>query len=360
MKKNVFVYALFALLLICVMVSCNNNGTKPQEVIAKNPATLKVNYFRQYYAVGDGPEKLVGTLSYTAEGGSSINTIDISSEEVTKTGFDTKEPAEGKTLKLTYKGIDCVVTYNVVKQETVDLYGEFIVADKTTLYFNKDKKTVDKETWENWFDYYTFAQPKTSETLDYTVGISSSGMTIVKVDGTNYYPDANGGLRSYPTFNQYFDDDSKYSPNTRYFYVSTDKEDGRKATNEHARDKYLVMAFDYTFDPGSEPEESYIAYIWFVADLAVLDTGLEKDDAITVDASKMTFGVGGVSMDKVEGKRGTSAPENANKNLTIMLNKDGYDSEERACGFVSYVGDDYPNGYSYCMKLSNKPIKFVL
>ncbi|MBP5757745.1 MAG: hypothetical protein J6W39_09230, partial [Spirochaetales bacterium] len=77
------------------------------------------------------------------------------------------------------------------------------------------------------------------------------------------------------------------------------------------------------------------------------------------DASKMTFGVGGVSMDKVEGKRGTSAPEKANKNLTIMLNKDGYDSEERAFGFVSYVGDDYPNGYSYCMKLSNKPVKFV-
>lgn len=354
MKKNVFTYVLFALLLICVMVSCNNSKTP--EVIAKNPATLKVNYFRQYYAVGDGPEKLVGTLSYTAEGGSSINTIDISSKDVNKEGFDTTVPAEGKTLKLTYKGIDCVVTYNVVKQETVDLYGEFIVADKTTLYFNKDKKTVDKETWENWFDYYTFAQPKTSETLDYTVGISSSGMTIVKVDGTNYYPDANGGLRSYPTFNQYFDDDSKYSPNTSYFYVSTGPEDNRSKTCEAAKENYLVMAFDYEITPA----ESYTAYIWFKDDISTL-TGLKKSEAIAVDASKMTFGVGGVSMNKVEGTPGTSASEKvkaATKNLTIILNKDGYDSTEKAFGFVSYADTDY-NGYSYTMKLSDKPISIV-
>jgi len=359
MKKNVFVYALFALLLICVMVSCNSNTTKPQEVIAKSPATLKVNYFREFYAVGDKEDKLVGTLLYTAEGGSKIETIEISSAEVTKKGFDTTTTGEGKTLKLTYKGIDCVVAYNVVKQQTVDLCGEFIVADKTTLYFNKDGKTVDKETWNNWFDYFTFADPKEAETLDYTVGISSSGMTIVKVDGTNYYPDENGGLRSYPSSDQYFDSDdenidaTKFVPSKTYYYVSIAPEDHMIGTNDAAHDKYLVMAFEYEV----VPEESYIAYIWFTTDTTSGTlTGLTKDTAIKVDGSKMTFGIGGVSMNKVDGttESADEKVQKAMKNLTIILKHEGYDSKSKAFTFVSYSDSDLKyKGYSYIMKLSD-------
>lgn len=337
MKKNVFAYALFALLLICVMVSCNGNAKTP-EVIAKNPATLKVNYFRQYYAVGDGPEKLVGTLSYTAEGGSSINTIDISSEDVKKEGFDTTVPAEGKTLKLTYKGIDCVVTYNVVKQETVNIFGEFIVDENTTLDFKKDNK-VKKTKWSNWDDYYNCKGDPEKKDFTYTVGLSSSGRTIVTVDGTNYYPDGNGGILSYPSFDQYFDDDSKYVPSSD-FYVSTGKEDTRSITNEAAQNHFLVMKFDFYGN----------ALIWFTENLnSGTLSGLTEATAIKVEANKMSFGVGGVSMNKVEGTNGASAPTGANKNLTIILNKDGYDSKDKAFGFVSYSDDDY-KGYSYTMK----------
>ena len=348
MKKNLFVYALFALLLICIMVSCNSNTTKPQEVIAKSPATLKVNYFRQYYAVGDGPEKLVGTLSYTAEGGSSINTIDISSEDVKKEGFDTTVPAEGKTLKLTYKGIDCVVTYNVVKQETVDLSGkEFVVADNITLLFEKDNK-VTKTTWNSWNQFYNEMDPSPEQEKEftYTVGISSSGRTIVKVDGDNYYPDADGGLHSYPSTDEFFFNDGKYAPDMINYYVSTAPEDHRERTNVAARDKYLVMKFDYLGN----------AYMWFKAldpeHPEKLWEELTPEKAIQIEASKMSFGVGGVFVDKKEGTKGTSAPDNANKNLTIMLNKEGYDSTEKAFSFISYVGEGY-NGYSYTMKLSD-------
>ena len=343
MKKNVFTYALFALLLICVMVSCNNSKTP--EVIAKNPATLKVNYFRQYYAVGDKEDKLVGTLSYTAEGGSSINTIDISSEEVKKDGFDTKEPAEGKTLKLTYKGIDCVVTYNVVKQETVDLSGkEFVVADNITLLFEKDNKVI-KTTWNSWNQFYNEMDPSPEQEKEftYTVGISSSGRTIVKVDGDNYYPDADGGLHSYPSTDDFFFNDGKYAPDMSYFYVSTGKEDQRSA--EAAKGKYLVMKYDI----GST------AYIWFTNDVASGTlTTLSNTDAIKVTADKMSFGVGGVFMTKVEGTTDSADPniQNAKKNLTIILNKDGDGSEERAFTFVSYSDSDY-RGYSYIMKLSD-------
>ena len=355
MKKNVFTYALFALLLICVMVSCSNNAKLP-EVIAKNPATLKVNYFRQYYAVGDKEDKLVGTLSYTAEGGSSINTIDIKNEEVKKEGFNTTETAEGKTLKLTYKGIDVVVTYNVVKMMEFNLTGgEFIVGDNTTLLFKKDN-TVIKTKWKSWDNYYNCTGGEEDKEYTYTPDISSSGRTFIRIDDWNYYPDEKGGLSSYPSFDQYLEEGSKYVPDLDYFYVSTGPEDSRNVTNPAAKNKYLVMQFDLMGK----------AYIWFVSK-EVLDvptdlrTYAKDTNAIIVEASNMSFGVAGVSMNKVEGtKGGAGAPDNANKNLTIILNKDGYDSTDKAFGIVSYADTDLDPkyyGYSYTMKLSD--IKIV-
>lgn len=353
MKKNVFVYALFALLLICVMVSCNGNAKTP-EVIAKNPATLKVNYFRQYYAVGDKEDKLVGTLSYTAEGGSSINTIDISSEDVKKEGFDTTVPAEGKTLKLTYKGIDVVVTYNVVKMMEFNLTGgEFIVGDNTTLLFKKDNKVV-KTKWKSWDNYYNCTGGEEDKEYTYTPDISSSGRTFIRIDDWNYYPDEKGGLSSYPSFDQYLEEGSKYVPDLDYFYISTGPEDNRSVTNPVAKNKYLVMKFDLMGK----------AYIWFVDEATVANaTALRAyatdANAITVDASKMSFGVAGVSMNRVEGTNGASATAGANKNLTIIMNKDGYDSKDKAFGFVSYGDTDLDPkyyGYSYTMKLSDTKI----
>lgn len=339
MKKNVFAYALFALLLICVLVSCNGNAKTP-EVIAKNPATLKVNYFRQYYAVGDGPEKLVGTLSYTAEGGSSISQVEIKSSEVKKEGFNTDTTGEGKTLKLTYKGIDVVVTYNVVNMEKVDLFGEFIVGDNTTIEFKKDNKVV-KTKWESWDDYFNCKGHEQKKEYTYSPDISSSGRTVVRVDDWNYYPDGKGGILSYPSFDQYFEDGSKYVPSMYDFYVSTGKEDTRESTNQSARNHYLVMKFDF---------EGH-AYIWFTLDTEQSTlNALVPENAIKIGADQMTFGVGGVSANKVEGTAQGSAPSGATKNLTILMNKDGYDSKDRAFTFVSYNDDGY-KGYSYIMKL---------
>jgi len=342
MKKNVFVYTLFALLLICVMVSCNNSGTKPQEVIAKNPATLKVNYFRQYYAVGDTEDKLVGSLSYTAEGGSSISQVEIKDSEVKKEGFDTTTTGEGKTLKLTYKGIDVVVTYNVVNMEKVDLFGEFIVGDNTTLEFKKDNKVV-KTKWESWDDYFNCRGHEKEKEYTYSSDISSSGRTVVRVDDWNYYPDGKGGILSYPSFDQYFEDGSKYVPGINTFYVSTGPEDNRSVTNPDAKNKYLVMRFDFYGH----------AYIWFTADtLQTTLDALTNDNAIKIGADQMSFGVGGVSANKVEGTAQGSAPSGATKNLTILMNKDGYDSKDRAFSFVSYSDSDINyKGYSYIMKL---------
>ena len=98
------------------------------------------------------------------------------------------------------------------------------------------------------------------------------------------------------------------------------------------------------------------AYIWFIDHINVVSDiqDLDTDDAITVDAKDMTFGIGGVSMSKVTGTEPTS-PTGANKNLTIMLNREGYDSKTRAFGLVSYVDTNY-KGYSYTMKLSDVAI----
>ena len=112
--------------MLVVLASCNNSPKTP-EVIAKNPATLRVYTFQEYYPVGATPDKIAGTLLYSPEGSSSIMTVDIKDPGVTKSGFEASTEGEGRTLKLTYKGVDCVATYSVVAVREYKISGCFIV-----------------------------------------------------------------------------------------------------------------------------------------------------------------------------------------------------------------------------------------
>ncbi len=53
--------------MLVVLASCSNSPKTP-EVIAKNPATLKVYSFQEYYPVGATVDKVSGTLLYTPGG----------------------------------------------------------------------------------------------------------------------------------------------------------------------------------------------------------------------------------------------------------------------------------------------------
>ena len=70
------------------------------------------------------------------------------------------------------------------------------------------------------------------------------------------------------------------------------------------------------------------------------------DPAYTIPADKMIFDNSGVYI------KNYSVNETNAKNLSIYLNKDGYNSKERAFSIVSSSDDGY-KGYSYTMKLTD-------
>ncbi|MCR5443352.1 MAG: hypothetical protein K6E89_06335 [Sphaerochaetaceae bacterium] len=83
--------------------------------------------------------------------------------------------------------------------------------------------------------------------------------------------------------------------------------------------------------------------VWFVLDPTAAP-GASADYIIPAD--KMIFDNSGVYI------KNYSVNETNAKNLSIYLNKDGYNSKERAFSIVSSSDDGY-KGYSYTMKLSD-------
>ena len=336
MKKRIIPFILICALLITVAVSCNNNpgggGSEP-----KRPATLTLGYFKENYAKGADKSALSGTLYYTDTDGK-ITTLSLTSEGVT-TDFDSSVVAEKKTLKITYRNIDCVAVYNIVEIEKVDISGTFIFDKNTTYTFESGSNTVKKRVYDSWLKFFRDEEIQPS-TLTYRTEINSSGKTVIKIgdDIWPYYPDGKGGILYKPSEWDYFDSDSAYIPDVNY-YVSTSPEDNRSITNETARGKYLVIAFDY--------EDDCKMYMWFTKTIDSLQS-LTKDKAdVVVSADKFSFGTAGLMLEKQDIGTYTCA-----KNLNIILNKDGYNSKDRAFSIISHSGEGY-KGYSYIMKLTD-------
>lgn len=335
MRKHILPVLLVIAVLLVAAISCKNNPSPTPTPTPTRPATLTVYSFRNYYFLDAAKTDLVGTLVYTDTAGK-VTTVDIKDASVT-TDFDTSKVVEGKVLKISYQGIDTTAVYNVVKPQEVDISGSFVLGKNVTYVFTSGSKNVIKETWDNWDQFYNLTPPGPKETpLTYSVSLSPSGRTTIKLDDWTYSPDGKGGLSSYPSEGQFFDYDAGYVPNTNYYYVSTTKEDNKSITNPAAQGKYLMMQF--TAANGN-------VKVWFVDDPTAAPAG---DPAYTIPADKMIFDNSGVYI------KNYSVNDTNAKNLSIYLNKDGYNSKERAFSFVSSSGvDDAYKGYSYTMKLSN-------
>ena len=339
MKKRVIPFLMVCVLLLAVAVSCNNNpggGGGGGGDTPKMPPELTLSNFKQYYPVGAQTSDLIGTLYYKEDG--KITTLSIKDEGVTITGFDSSAVAENKTIKFSYKDLDAVATYSIVKKAEVHLEGTVIFDKNTTYTFTKGSNEVKREVYSSWYDYYNIgtqgAVEPEEQTLTYTVDINTSGATIIRFEGDSwpYRPDGNGGIQGKPSDNDYFYDNVPQP----YMYVSTTAEDTRKVTNPVARGKYLVVAFDFYGD----------MYMWFTDDTekATLEE-LQQGDAIKLSAKSIDFDSIGVCFNYV-----TADPEKA-RNLTLRI-RDGYNSKEKAFSLTSNSGDDY-NGYSYIMKLTD-------
>ena len=329
MTKKVLI-AILAVLLIVGLTSCSDGGSGGGgQTDPKRPATLSVSSFTEYYPVGT--EKPSGSLLYTSTDGK-ITSVGINDEGVTH-NFDGKTAGENKTLIISYKGIDAAKTYSVVKPDDVNIDGVFILNEKSTYIFKSGSTKVIKEKWDSFGEYNSFTGATESE-LTYTVGISPSGRTTIRLDGWTYTP-KDSGLAGYPSEDDFFDSDLGYLPNTTYLYFSTDKEDTRSITNGYAQNKYCVMLFD----------NEYNAYFWFVASLSDL-TSLKLNNGVKILASQMSFDNAGLKF------KGVNADVDKGKNLEILLNRENYASKTRAFGFISSGEGDY-KGYQYTMKLTD-------
>lgn len=344
---------LIVLIGALLVVSCNDSPSPsptPTPTDPERPATLTLASFREYYAKSP-TSKPIGSIYYTDTKGK-ITTLSLTDEGVT-TDFDSKTVGE-KTLKISYKGIDCVAKYTIVEVGEVSVKGAYIVDKNTVLVFEEDEqgnKTVKREYWNNWGAYYNLSDdPDESEPVTYTPGISAAGKTIVTVDipekqyKKNLYPDGIGGLLTYPSEAVYFGSDSNYVPNTDYLYVSRSKEDKRSAGV--ANDKYLVIGFNY----------NGTMFMWFVANLDEEETlkKLKAEDAkVVISASDFIFDSSGAYFETFtpDAYKGQGVADN----LRLMLNKDGYASTESAFSIVSSSEGTY-KGYAYTMKLTSVPI----
>lgn len=303
--------------MLVVLASCNNSPKTP-EVIAKNPATLKVYSFQEYYPVGATVDKVSGTLLYTAEGSSSIQTIGIKDSGVTKTGFDTTTAGEGRALKLTYKGVDCVATYSVVAVKEYKISGCFIVDDNLAYNFRDDGKVEIERynCWDSYLSYNPLDNPVPEGT--YESYLSTSGTPRIRVTPPagvdqirTFVPDDAGGLRLIPA------DVDILEPETDVFYVSTEKGDSRSLAAVVG--KYAQIKFtDGTMK------------VWFT-DTTAAPVG---DPAFTVAKNNISFGIDGVKI------------KSHNADASVAKNFRMYMKGEDRISIVSSTDDGY-KGYSF-------------
>ena len=338
MKKRISPFLMVCVLLLAVAVGCNNNPGGGGSDVPKKAPELTLGNFKQYYPVGAQKSDLIGTLYYSEDG--KITTISVKDDGVTITGFDSSVAGENKTIKFTYKDLDCVSTYSIVKKAEVYLDGTVIFDKNTTYTFTNGSNTVTKSVFNSWYDYYNIgvedAEDPVETALTYTVDINTSGATIIWFEGDTwpYRQDGNGGIQGKPSDSDYFYENAPQP----YFYVSKTAEDTRMVTNAAARGKYLVAAFDFYGN----------MYMWFTPDTedATLQA-LEVNDAIMLSAKNIDFDSIGVSFKDVT----VLEAEAKAKNLRLMI-RDGYGSKERAFTITSSSGDGY-YGYSYVMKVTD-------
>ncbi|MBR6235610.1 MAG: hypothetical protein IKR01_07190, partial [Spirochaetales bacterium] len=109
MRKHILPVLLVIAVLLVAAISCKNNPspTPTPTPTPTRPATLTAGYYTKYYELTTGTSSTPkGTLYYTSPEGT-ITTLSFTSEGVTS-NFNSTEAGNDKTLKLSYKGIDCV------------------------------------------------------------------------------------------------------------------------------------------------------------------------------------------------------------------------------------------------------------
>ncbi len=327
--KKIFVLMLLVCVLLVGAISCKNSPSTPTptpgpDEPAKRPASLRLGYFTENYQKGATQPK--GTVYYTDENGK-ITTLTLQDEGVT-TDFNAATAGENKTLKITYKGIDCVGTYSVYELEEVNVEGCFVVGDNTTYDFRSGSTDVVITTYTSWNQFMNFDTEPVEKKTSYTTALSSTGRTVIKVtegeDTRTFYPDGNGGLSTYGT------DLDLPQPKIGEWYISTTPEKGKVLPL--VKDKYAAIRF--TMDGKMK--------IWFTADisdgnLATLLTADTPD--VVVGADVIKFGLGGVKIDTVTVDAAKA------KNFKMYTRNDF----ETFC-IVSYSDDTY-NGYDYALQL---------
>ena len=281
MAKKVLI-AILAVILVLGLASCSDKSSSGGgSSDPTRPATLELRNFKDNYKKGDTQDKITGTLLYTSSEGK-ITTVDVKDSGVTVSGFDTSAEASGKIVKFTYKGLDCVGTYSVFDIPAVlDVAGCFVVDDLTTYEFSSKSNKVEIQEYTCWDQYENFTGEMAEPTYaNYTVEVSSNGLTYALVNGKRFYPDGKGEFEKY---------ESGYlaSPKIFYgFYVSDDKESNSEytgPTDTKARGKYLVVNFTNNCE----------MQMWF-EEIKPTNTLPTRTADYTVPASDIKFGTMGV------------------------------------------------------------------
>ena len=326
MKKRILFALSLCVLAFCLVVACKDSGSGGD----KRHAELRLNYLMPYYLKGSTKADLVGTLIYTDVNGA-ITTVDIKDDGVT-TDFSADAAAENKVLKISYQGIYCAGTYNIVDLADVTVGGCYIIGrDKTYDFYDTRKVLVT--TYESWGDFMDFSSGA-MEDKTYSLGISgTTGETLLKVEGdeTYYSPDGNGGLEGYPS------EEDLPEPKIGRWYVSITKEpDYSSRINAHAKGNYLAVRFTLGGD----------MKMWFTDDIS--DANLEALRAadspdVTIPAAKVEFDNHGVRIFKVtiEDKKDWAS------NLSMFSRNSDFNDSFTV---VSYDNGTY-YGYSYSMKI---------
>jgi hypothetical protein len=328
MKKFFTTAMIICALFLVVAVSCKNSPSPtptPTPVEPTRPATLRLNYFEKNYEKGATQPK--GSLIYTNEKGK-ITTPKITDEGVT-TDFDALTAGEGKTLKISYQGIDCVATYNVYELADINISGCFVFTENKTIdFFGADSNKVLVTTYTSWKQFQEFTPDPAEVELTYTKALTSAGKTVARVtvgeDTYSFYPDGEGGIMTYP------EDFTLPQPEIGEWYISTEVEKGR--VPDFVKNKYMVARFT----------TGYEMKIWFTADISDgnLNALLAADDPdVTVAADKFTFDLAGVKVDK------QTISDKAKE--FKLYSRDGF----KTISIVSNYIDNNYLGYGYALKL---------
>ena len=357
MRKHILPVLLVIAVLLVAAISCKNNPSPTPTPTPTRPATLSAGYYTKYYEKTTGTSSSpTGTLYYTSPEGT-ITTLSFTSEGVTS-NFDSTVAGNDKTLKLSYKGIDCVVTYNVVEKANVSVAGSYMLYDKNRATFFEGENYVAVEEFSNWFeflddnshdyrgyDYSTFVSSSNGETwISLTVGTGEDAKTF------KLAPDGKGGLHKRLVSDLF--QPNLYKADKKNYYISTEKASSYTCDNHPGR--WLIVNFTEPATPGVY--DTGAMHMWFVTDSVYKAKGLDTPTAAEIeeaiaDPSTTNITVTGDHIQMYE--YGVEIPKfNLVYEGGTKTDKNFYMREARTETYLSIVSssDENYKGYSYALK----------